>query len=166
MGDDARMETPHEHKPGYRCDPAINAACRPAPSDPPGPYVVTELSLARLTADQVFAEKDAGRPHPEATPVGPFRSRADADAWALDQTAEYGGGSWSIAPLRLPFPAIEGKGVIEVDLRGCARCGTDEGHPGLRFHPLTFPLEEQGILVASHWAMCPTLQEPIMMAVR
>ena len=72
-----------------------------APADPPGPYIVSELALS-VTADQVWAEKDAGRPHPEATPVGPFPTRQAADAWASAHVARYGSGSWSIAPLRSP----------------------------------------------------------------
>lgn len=39
----------------------------------------------------------------------------------------------------------------------CARCGGD--HRDLKFTPLTQPQEEW-----SHWALCPTNSEPIMLA--
>lgn len=84
----------------------LTPTAAPPPTDPPadphGPYIVTELSLTRLTADQVDAARDAGVPHPERTPVGPFPTREAADDWAYTQTNLYGGGSWSIAPLRSP----------------------------------------------------------------
>lgn len=76
--------------------------------EPPGPYVVAELSLANLTADEVEAARDAGLPHPEATPVGPFPNRANADRWAHAYVGAYGGGSWSLSPLNPPRQARRG----------------------------------------------------------
>ena len=65
--------------------------------EPSGPYVVTELSLSGLTAEQAQGE------HPERTPVGPFDTRAAADKWAHDYIGRFGGsGSWSLAPIHPP----------------------------------------------------------------
>lgn len=53
--------------------------------------------------------------------------------------------------------------AFTMDLVGCARCHGD-GHPGLRFEPLTFPVEMglPGAAVMTHWAPCPTNGEPIL----
>ena len=51
-----------------------------------------------------------------------------------------------------------------IDLIGCARCHGD-GHPGLLFHPLTFPIELAGEPPLTHWAMCPSFKEPILMRI-
>jgi len=51
---------------------------------------------------------------------------------------------------------------IMIDLVGCARCD-GEGHPGLTFRPLTFPLEQEGAEPLTHWASCPTNGEPILL---
>lgn len=59
-------------------------------------WVVSELSL-NLPGPPIV-----GDPHPETTPVGPFATREQADTWASEQTRRYGGGSWSLAPLRKP----------------------------------------------------------------
>lgn len=48
------------------------------------------------------------------------------------------------------------------DLVGCARC-EGEGHNGITFEPLLRPVEFDGVLVATHWALCPLTREPIMM---
>lgn len=50
---------------------------------------------------------------------------------------------------------------VTFDLNGCARCD-GEGHPGLTFEPLTYPLEI-GDAVLTHWAPCPTNGEPILL---
>lgn len=54
---------------------------------------------------------------------------------------------------------------ITIDQRGCARCDGD-GHPGITFKRLTRPIElEPGVkaYTLTHWAMCPTTGEPILM---
>lgn len=54
-----------------------------------------------------------------------------------------------------------------VDLHGCARCHGD-GHTGLTFKPLTHPMEaEPGVeaYTFTHWAMCPSNGEPILMRI-
>lgn len=53
---------------------------------------------------------------------------------------------------------------ITLDLHGCARCDGD-GHPGITFVPFTRPVQLADGSVLSHWAMCPTLVEPIVMRV-
>ena len=51
---------------------------------------------------------------------------------------------------------------------GCARCHGD-GHEDLVFTKFTHPVERYDVefdtfeIVATHWAMCPTVNEPIMM---
>lgn len=49
------------------------------------------------------------------------------------------------------------KNVMAENLLECARCGLD--HAQIKFMPFTNPPE-----VASHWAMCPELNEPILMS--
>ncbi len=49
-----------------------------------------------------------------------------------------------------------------MDVRGCARCDGD-GHPGLQFLPLIRPVEIYEIKL-THWALCPTNGEPILLA--
>ena len=56
---------------------------------------------------------------------------------------------------------------ITIDLVGCARC-LGEGHEGLIFQPLTHPVEFDLELMQenfTHWALCPTNGEPILMSV-
>jgi hypothetical protein len=60
------------------------------------PWMVTELSL-NLKGPPAEDET-----HPETTPVGPFVTREAADAWAAEQARQWGGGSWTIAPVRKP----------------------------------------------------------------
>lgn len=48
------------------------------------------------------------------------------------------------------------------DLVGCARCLGD-GHENLSFERLMQPVTFDGVLVATHWALCPLTWEPIMM---
>lgn len=45
---------------------------------------------------------------------------------------------------------------ITVRVMGCARC--EGGHDELEFVPMTNPPDE-----ISHWAMCPTTDEPILL---
>lgn len=62
----------------------------------------------------------------------------------------------------------EQRDVIVTNLIGCARCH-GEGHDDVAFERLRFPitvLDDEGEPArATHWAMCPTLSEPILMAV-
>lgn len=56
---------------------------------------------------------------------------------------------------------------------GCARCHGD-GHDDLLFNPFTYPVKagrverpDKSIVIdleATHWALCPTNGEPILMA--
>lgn len=65
------------------------------------PHIITSLSLGRLSADDVAAEKAAGRPHPERCPIGPFRDREAAEEYADRAIRTWGGeGSAEFAPLR------------------------------------------------------------------
>lgn len=50
-----------------------------------------------------------------------------------------------------------------LDLIGCARCHGD-GHERLVFKELTHPVTFPGVdgVVATHWALCPTTNEPIL----
>ncbi len=50
---------------------------------------------------------------------------------------------------------------IVINQVGCARCDGD-GHPNIVFHPFTRPIEVDGIKL-THWAMCPTVNEPIVL---
>lgn len=74
--------------------------------EPRGPWIVSELSLSGLMAHEVEAATAAGQPHPEATPVGPFNTRANADRWASRYVEAWGGGSWSIAPVHPPRVSV------------------------------------------------------------
>lgn len=47
--------------------------------------------------------------------------------------------------------------VFQVDVVGCARCGTD--HTQLSFQRLTRPGRH------THWAWCPVVDEPIMLRI-
>ena len=53
-------------------------------------------------------------------------------------------------------------GPITLDQHGCARCGGD-GHPNMTFLPLTHPVEINAETIFTHWALCPTNGEPILM---
>lgn len=61
----------------------------------------------------------------------------------------------------------EQRDVIVTNLRWCARCHGD-GHENLAFERLTHPMmgyqEDVGPIEMTHWSMCPTISEPIMMA--
>lgn len=48
--------------------------------------------------------------------------------------------------------------TITTNVQNCARCGGT--HASLTFTALTAPTDEYG-----HWAMCPTLQQPILLKV-
>ena len=55
-----------------------------------------------------------------------------------------------------------------VDLVGCARCH-GEGHRQLIFERLTYPIQAwdeqlKRVVQVTHWALCPTNDEPILMA--
>lgn len=47
-------------------------------------------------------------------------------------------------------------------INGCARC-RGEGHNNLVWHPLRYPVEWRDTTIATHWAFCPELGEPILM---
>jgi len=47
---------------------------------------------------------------------------------------------------------------------GCARCGGV--HYDLEFKLLTFPMEDSSGLVWTHWALCPTNGEPILLRIQ
>jgi hypothetical protein len=50
-----------------------------------------------------------------------------------------------------------------VSINGCARC-EGEGHKDLLFHPFTHPIVMDDGYTFTWWAMCPTVNEPIMLA--
>jgi hypothetical protein len=55
-----------------------------------------------------------------------------------------------------------------IDLNGCARCH-GLGHPQLTFRRLTYPLSGVGAYDGAeltHWALCPTNGEPILLSIR
>lgn len=52
--------------------------------------------------------------------------------------------------------------VLDVD--DCARCG--QAHDGLAFKPLTNPIESSLFESLTHWAMCPELDQPILLGHR
>jgi hypothetical protein len=55
--------------------------------------------------------------------------------------------------------------VVTVDVKGCARCHGD-GHPGLVFRPLTYPVDvADDVAPLTHWALCPTTVEPILLRI-
>jgi hypothetical protein len=51
-----------------------------------------------------------------------------------------------------------------IDLMGCARC-RGHGHSQLLFLKLGHPVVENDGTLLTHWALCPTTGEPILMAV-
>ena len=51
------------------------------------------------------------------------------------------------------MPRVE----VTIDVADCARCNGD--HVALKFKPFTQAVGE----VASHWAMCPNIGEPVLM---
>lgn len=56
--------------------------------------------------------------------------------------------------------------TIKVTVRKCARCTASE-HKDLEFKKFAIPVTLAGsdTPVATHWAMCPTRNEPILMIV-
>lgn len=66
-----------------------------------------------------------------------------------------------------PDPTVVEHVSFVVDVNGCARCHTDTGHPGVAFraftHPVTSEVGGGGDLLYTHWALCPTTGEPIML---
>jgi hypothetical protein len=53
-------------------------------------------------------------------------------------------------------------GTRTVRMRGCARCH-GEHEDEIEFLPLDHPVVEDGKTVATHWALCPTNGQPILM---
>lgn len=54
--------------------------------------------------------------------------------------------------------------TIHTSIKGCARCHGD-GHDGLIFEPLTYPLEmEDGEPALTHWCPCPSNGQPILLS--
>ena len=52
--------------------------------------------------------------------------------------------------------AVEAAGAVTVTIRTCARC--DKDHADLTFNLLTAPAGEW-----THWALCPTVRQPILL---
>lgn len=52
--------------------------------------------------------------------------------------------------------------VLRLSITGCARCHGD-GHADLEFAPLTHPVEHDGAIIGTHFALCPETGEPILM---
>jgi hypothetical protein len=59
-------------------------------------YAVIELELSMVMIDGGMDT------HPETTPVGPFDTREQANAWASKKVTAAGGGSWMVGPLKSP----------------------------------------------------------------
>ena len=49
---------------------------------------------------------------------------------------------------------------LAINMQGCARC-QGEGHDNIHFNKFTHPIGD-----FTHWALCPTNGEPILMASR
>lgn len=54
--------------------------------------------------------------------------------------------------------------TITMNQVGCARCDGN-GHANMTYRQLTHPVVLEGILRFTHWALCPTNGEPIMLLV-
>ena len=52
---------------------------------------------------------------------------------------------------------------MKVNLKFCARCGQD--HIDLKLKPFTNPVKAGELLLATHFATCPTNAEPILVTV-
>lgn len=53
---------------------------------------------------------------------------------------------------------------LTIDISHCARC--DEDHNALEFNRFKkYPFEESNGTFYDYWALCPTLQEPILLTV-
>ena len=57
----------------------------------------------------------------------------------------------------------EGHVLLPVNVHECARCGLD--HTGLPFRRMTRPMEADDGLDWTHWALCPTSLDPILMRI-
>ena len=51
---------------------------------------------------------------------------------------------------------------LRIDVNGCARCHGN-GHKGLLFFELTFPVVDADGTTWTHWAPCPKNGEPVLM---
>lgn len=60
---------------------------------------------------------------------------------------------FSMPDRRITDPSV----VLCIDVRGCQRCGGN--HPAVKFKNLSRPSDR-----FTSWAMCPTLNEPIMLS--
>lgn len=58
-------------------------------------------------------------------------------------------------------PAPLAPAPVTFDQVGCARCDAN-GHAGMTFQPLTHPIQA-GEYVFTHWALCPTNGEPLLL---
>lgn len=54
--------------------------------------------------------------------------------------------------------------TITLDLSTCARC--NKRHDGVTFRKLTNPIYAGPFETLTHWAMCPELDQPILMGHR
>lgn len=57
----------------------------------------------------------------------------------------------------------DGERVLAI--RECARCHETTYHERLTFRALAHSVEVDGRVVATHWAMCPVLAQPILMVI-
>lgn len=58
--------------------------------------------------------------------------------------------------------SLTDESIVIESLEGCARCGNT--HAMLRFFKLERPMRAAGSqAVFTHWALCPSRREPIMM---
>jgi hypothetical protein len=61
------------------------------------------------------------------------------------------------------MPDLASEITITIDQSGCARCH-GPGHEQITFRRLTFPVVDDGGSEWTHWALCPTNGEPILLA--
>lgn len=54
-------------------------------------------------------------------------------------------------------------GARRFTIKGCARC-RGEGHKALIFREFKYPAGQDSGPPLTHWALCPTTGEPILMA--
>ena len=53
-------------------------------------------------------------------------------------------------------------GYLTIDVKGCARCHGLE-HSALTFSSFTHPVQDLDGTTWTHWALCPTNGEPILL---
>jgi hypothetical protein len=118
-----------------------------------------------LTQAQRAAEETAAPRADEAAPTDRRGNPVAATSPAATTTpGAHQGFAGDPGVRETPPPAVAtdpGMHAMYVDLQGCARCGA--AHPGLYFAPLTRQIPEPGGEPFTHFALCPTNAEPVLM---